>query len=629
MKLPPWFVSVVWAALLFSSPKLALSAQRPEKPNVVLILVDDLGWQDLGCYDIDEPTPYETPNLDALAKTGVMFWQGYSPAPTCAPSRSAILSGNHPARAQKTHVVGGAPPMPYHPTGARVMSPWYSGRMPADELTIARVLRRSGYATGHVGKWHIAINHKAYPQPEDLGFDWTRSDRGARSRMKDRLKDFATDKEGDPYRLDENGYPFHQNNEDALTFLREHKEQPFFLYYATWLVHSPIHTRSKALLERYADKLGVDPGVTPIREQEGQVNPFYAAMVSELDYYLGAVIDYLDVTEDPRWPAHMLSENTYLIFTSDNGGMEGGPKERYTDNYPLDRGKISAMEGGIRVPLIIRGPEIPAGIETDVMANGLDFYPTILAMTGVERPARKSLDGCDLLPLLTNDAEDPTWVREDDGSVRDAMMWHFPHGGGAMECAIRVGDYKLVRNFDHVSNPSTDELELYQLYRTRNGLAERGDIEEARNLVSEMPEKAQSMDTRLSDMLAEMEASLPYYNPNYRGYLPNKEKVCEVLRHTIEGSWVEVSFVEKGAKVERANLIYTLNGKDRYEEWFRKPAEVVAPSMVRARLPEGTTHFYLNLIDENGFLVSYPLAKQETVEKSMVKTYTRAAIPAR
>ena len=124
----------------------------------------------------------ETPNIDALAKKGVMFWQGYSPAPTCAPSRCAIMSGNHPARAQKTHVVGGAPPHPHNRT-ARMMDPWYSGRMPADEVTLAKVLRQMDTPPGTRGKWHMAINHNAYPQPRDQGFDFTRSDRGSRKPM--------------------------------------------------------------------------------------------------------------------------------------------------------------------------------------------------------------------------------------------------------------------------------------------------------------------------------------------------------------------------------------------------------------------------------------------------------------
>ena len=209
-----------------------------------------------------------------------------------------------------------------------MMDPWYSGRMPEDTFTLAKAMKANGYTTGHVGKWHIAINHNAFPQPMDVGFDFTRSDRGAHRNVKDRLSGFATSAEDDPYRLDENGFPFHQNNADALQFLNQFKDKPFFLYYCTWLVHSPIITRNEALLNKYAERMGVEPAKTPSNEVPGQHNPFYGAMVESLDYYVGQVFQYLDSTEDPRWPGHQLSENTYVIFTSDNGGMEGGPTER-------------------------------------------------------------------------------------------------------------------------------------------------------------------------------------------------------------------------------------------------------------------------------------------------------------
>ena len=314
----------VFGVLLFLLGSTS-AAERPSKPNIVLILTDDLGWQDVKCYDVDQLSPMETPNIDALAKRGVMFWQAYAPAPTCAPSRCAILSGVHPARAQKTHVVGGAPPSPINRSAHTMMPPWYSGRMPEGEFTLAKTLKKEGYTTGHSGKWHMAIQHHAFPQPEDQGFDWTRSVRGARSRMKpNRLSDFATTDEKHPYRLDQNGFPKHENSENALEFLRASKDKPFFLYYATWLVHTPIHTRSKRLLEKYCRKLGVQPDRDDPQswKDKGQTNPFYCAMVEELDYYLGKIFAYLETTEDPRWPGHRLSENTYVILTSDNGGME-------------------------------------------------------------------------------------------------------------------------------------------------------------------------------------------------------------------------------------------------------------------------------------------------------------------
>ena len=215
---------IVMKTILFLSLlslNLLAFADRPSQPNVILILTDDLGWQDVKCYDIDEPSPMETPNLDRLAQKGVKFWQAYSPAPTCAPTRCAIMSGNHPARAQKTHVVGGAPPAAYNAKNFRMMPPWYSGRMPEGEVTLARVLQNNGYETGHCGKWHMAIDHHAYPQPEDQGFDWTRHNLGTTKRMRPhRLTGFATSEEGDPYRLDENGFTTHQNSVDALTLCR-------------------------------------------------------------------------------------------------------------------------------------------------------------------------------------------------------------------------------------------------------------------------------------------------------------------------------------------------------------------------------------------------------------------------
>ena len=145
---------------------------RPAKPNVLLMLVDDLGWQDVGSYDVDEPSPYETPNIDKLARRGVLFTNGYSPSPVCSPSRCAIMSGKHPARTMSTTVASGKPPMPHHPQNSFI-SPWCRGGMDTKNVTIAEALQSNGYKTGHVGKWHIAVNHYAYPQPVDEGFDFS------------------------------------------------------------------------------------------------------------------------------------------------------------------------------------------------------------------------------------------------------------------------------------------------------------------------------------------------------------------------------------------------------------------------------------------------------------------------
>jgi len=608
-----------WLALLCilsATLSTAAATERPAKPNIILLLTDDLGWQDVKCYDIDEPSPMETPNLDALAKRGVLFWQAYSPAPTCAPSRAAILSGDHPARAQMTHVSGGKPPHA-HNDGWAIMSPWYSVRMPAATVTIAEALKANGYATGHSGKWHVAMRHHGYPQPEDQGFDYTRNSRGVQSGMKNRLTGFATRDTNDPYRLDANGFPFDQTSEDAMTFVRENKEQPFFLYFASWLVHTPIMMHSEQLLRKYERKLGVT--ITAAHQKgwtkAGQTNPFYCAMVEQLDYYVGRLFDYLENTDDPRWPGHKLIENTYIIFSSDNGGMEGHPGEIITDNYPLDRGKISAMEGGTRVPLIIAGADVPQGVQSDVMVNGLDFYPTILALTGTDKPVGKQFDGLDISTLLLQDPTDASLIRTADGAVRDTMLWHFPNSA-AQESALRIGDYKLVRNYN-----AQPELELYRLYDSENGQQNRSDIEEAHNLATKLPEKTAAMNASLTEILTEMKASYPYNNPHCQRQ-PLRTQVPTVRSNSRAGDTVLFAYQEHGAKVVRANLLYTCNGGDHFEEWFRQPATLLPGGKVSAQLPQGTSHYLINLIDENNFLVSYP-----TMTNDVAHLYSTIALP--
>ncbi len=586
---------------------------RPAKPNILLLLTDDLGWQDVKCYDIGKPSPMETPNLDALAKKGVMFWQAYSPAPVCAPSRAAILSGHHPVYGEMTSVAGGNPPNLGH-RGSKKISPWYSTRMPIKTFTIAEALKAEGYTTGHSGKWHISKNHYAYPNPFDHGFDSSVHDRGVQSRMKpSRIEGFATEAKEDPYRLDKNGYPFDVPQDAAMTFIKENKDKPFFLYYATWLVHTPIVMRSEAVLRKYEKKLGVK--ITEEHKENwdmpGQTNPFYCAMVEQLDYYVGQVFNYLEETDDPRWPGHKLMENTYIIFTSDNGGMEGGPHTIITDNYPLDRGKISVKEGGVRVPLMITGPNIPVGVQTDVMVNGLDFYPTILSLIGAKKPAGKRFDGCDLVPLLTKDINDPSLVRDSKGNVRDTMFWHFPQMENSS--SIRVGDYKLVRRYRQ------DTLELYHLYETEKGKAPvRVDIEEKKDLASSMPEKTADLNAQLSEMIESMGGRIPYYNPKYSKDIPGKDKVPKVLTCEQKGDVVNVSYQNNGAKVLYADLIYTTTGGTRDEEWLRLSAELVDGDKVTVTLPKETTHYFINLIDENNFWLSYPDVKNDPREKTKI-----------
>jgi len=206
------------------------------------------------------------------------------------------------------------------------------------------------------------------------------------------------------------------------------------------------------------------------------------------------------------------------------------------------------------------------------------------------------------------------------------MMWHFPHGD--LESTIREGDYKLVRNYDHLENAEMEELELYQLYKTENGKSVRVDIEEAKNLADEMPELASKLNKKLTEKLTEMKASYPYYNASYKKELPNKETIPTVQSNTKDGNKVSFSYTENGAKVVKANLLYTLNGGEKEEEWFQMSADLSGNNTAVATLPTGTTHYLINLIDEHSFLVSFPEMKDgKSIKRSKVK-YSADALTA-
>jgi arylsulfatase A-like enzyme len=592
-------------------------SERPEKPNVVLMLVDDLGWQDVICYDVDEPAPYETPNLDKLAQRGVLFTNGYSPAPVCSPSRCAIMSGKHPARTMSTTVASGKPPMPHHPQNSFI-SPWCRGGMDTKNVTIAEALKSNGYKTGHVGKWHIAVNHYAFPQPVDEGFDFSShylgntQARGVQNGMPNRLEGFATNQENDPYRLDEEGFPRDHVTEEALRFLSKNKQDPVFLYYASWLVHTPIQTRSKQLLEKYCQKLGYEFPKDPKGwTLEGQTNPYYCAMVEMIDYYIGKLLGYLEETDDPRWPGHKLIENTYLIFSSDNGGMEGYSNFVFTDNYPLDEGKIHVREGGIRVPFLISGPDISGGVKSEVVVNGLDFYPTILSWTGTQNSAKQILDGSDLEPLLQTDPTNSAKVMDvRTNKPRESMFWHFPNGYCQQSAHLKNG-YKLIYNHPY----ERQRVELYQLY---DGSGKRVDWEEAKDISGEEPEVADSMKQELLAFLKEMNAGMTNYNPSCtKVKMPGAGKFVSVIDQQRTNRRVRLRYQENGAKLVSAKVIYSLNGDSEDSEWFPLEAKMIPasgknPAKVEATLPAKTTHYLYNLVDENNFMVSFPqLNKQD------------------
>jgi len=577
----------------------------------MFIICDDLGWQDIGCYDVDGNAVFETPYIDALAKEGVQFWQGYSPSPVCAPSRASVLTGKHPARLGMTSVGGGRIPHPLAPH-MRVIAPYTNIRLESEEVTLPEILGPKGYYNGHVGKWHL-VGRDGKPNPFDQGFDWSRQNRGIHEffgmagwleRMKSPVRvPYGTNAPDDPYKLDENGFAHDQNTQDALDFMKEavEKKKPFYCYYAPYIVHAPNLTRTESLLKKYCAKMGYDYPLTGKEEfSPGQTNPYYAAMVETFDYNVHQIVSFLKTTDDPRWPGHKLFENTYVFITSDNGGMEWD-QENATDNYPLDLGKIHQHEGGTRVPFIILGPNIAPGVESDVMINGYDVVPTMLSLAG--EPIPDGLDGLDLSELLHQDPTDPTLVKQRDGSVRDAMLWHFPHSH-TLNSTLRKGRWKLFHNYDHRENPELNQYSLYELYQSDGSpkdIHEATDVSEQHaELTAELAEEHQAMLEDLGGMPA-------YRNPNGSKKLPHQDRVPTVLKHGNAGDgvvWVEFE-TDRSAVVE-ATLYVTRNGGSPREDWFPAPAQVVGKGRVEASVPEGTTHYVFNLVDENDFLISYP-----------------------
>jgi len=585
---------------MFALTILAALLQAPPSgpPSVVVVLMDDIGRDKVGAYGDHADAP-PTPHLDALAARGVLFRNAWA-YPVCSPTRAALLTGRHSDRTGIGTIIG---------AGDGVATP-----LPFSETILPEALPDHTSVT--LGKWHLRDVGNSDLHPVQSGFDAAVGYVGAPTYFH-----WTTHVNG--VRRNESGY-FPSALARRGTEVLGRLDEPFFLYYATWLVHTPIHTRSEALYKKYCAKLGVTPDESHAHkwEEKGQKNPWYCAMVEMLDYYVGQLVKELETTDDPRWPGHKLIENTYLIFTSDNGGMEGHPGEIITDNFPLDRGKISIMEGGTRVPLIITGPGIKAGIESDVMINGLDFYPTILSLTGTPMPKGKPLDGLNLAPLLKGDPTDPFLVKTASGKPRDTMVWHFPNSV-ALESSIRRGDYKLVRNY----TPTGEKLELFRLYKTENGTSKRVDIEEQKNLAAAHPKKAAALNEKLTAALTEMKASYPYLNPNYKRSLANKEKVPTVTSHKLSGNTATFVFKNNGAKVTRANLLYTDNGGHRYEEWYRTPATLNSDGTVTAILPKGTTHYLINLIDENNFLVSHPGGFKKDARDKQYSEYALKARP--
>lgn len=452
------------------------------RPNVVFILVDDLGWTDLGCYG---STFYRTPALDHLAAEGVQFTDAYAAAPVCSPTRASILTGKYPASVGITQYIGG------HAVGRLADVPYFY-ELPMNEYSLARALRDGGYRTWHVGKWHLG-GRRAWPDRHGFDVNVAGCEWGS-PRSYFSPYDCPTLDEGPP-----GEYLTDRLTDESIRLIEDAGPEPFFLNLWHYAVHIPIQAPQDLIVEyqRKAKRLGLDR-VDPYIEGEPmpiwhrrhqrvwrrtiQSDPAYAAMVTNLDWNIGRVIEALDRCGK--------AEDTIVIVTSDNGGLataEGSP----TCNAPLSEGKGWMADGGLRVPLIIRWPStIPGGSRVSEPVTSTDFYPTLLEAAGFPVHPGQSVEGASFLPLVRGES-----------FHRGPIFWHYPHygnQGGTPGAAVRDGDSKLIRYFED------DHLELYHLAT---------DIGERHDLASERRDEVARLGGLLDRWLQKVGARIPAANP--------------------------------------------------------------------------------------------------------------------
>lgn len=450
------FLLTLLAAMMCSFSALAA---RSRPLNVVLILADDLGWTDLGCYGSDL---YKTPNIDRLARDGVKFTQNYSACTVCSPTRAALMTGKYPARLHITDWIPGLPP-----ENPKLLVPDWTKYLPLEEPTIANAFKASGYATASIGKWHLG-GPEYYPTRHgfDLNVAGTEAPSPKTYIAPWKIPTLPEGKPGD-YLTDRLG-------DEAVKFIEQNKGNPLFLYFPHFAVHTPIQGRPDII-----KKFKAMPRAGLVHS-----NAVYAAMLESVDDTVGRVRKTL---EDLK-----LAEQTIVIFTSDNGG-----RVPTTSNHPLRVGKGSCYEGGTRVPLIVYWPGVTkAGTTNDTPVISMDLYPTLLEMAGVPDVAGHRPDGVSLVPLL----------RGTGGLKRDALFWHYPHyqhyqlGGTTPYGAIHEGDFKLIEFFSDM------RVELYNL---------RDDIGEQHDLAGQVPDKVKALRERLHAWRKEVGAQMPSPNPAY------------------------------------------------------------------------------------------------------------------
>jgi len=434
-----------------------------QKPNVIFILLDDFGYMDLGCYGSKY---YETPNIDRLARQGIRFTDAYAVCPVSSPTRACIMTGRYPVKTGITDWIPGRQATKSGSPSDKLIALPFKLQLDPGEVTIAEVLKKNGYRTMISGKWHLGGDPEYWP--ENQGFDINKGGYSAGQPNKSDTSNGYFSPYGNPRLEDgpEGEYLTDRQTDEAIKFIQDSKEKPFFLYLSYYAVHNPMQGKDK-LVEKFtlkADSLDLynkqaftrergwirDYMSKNFKERIIQSNPVYAAMIYSVDENIGRVLRKLEELN--------LDENTLVIFTSDNGGLstsEGSP----TCNYPLRAGKGWLYEGGIRVPLIIKIPGIKTKYrEIGTPVSSIDFFSTIVEFTHSENPIALT-DGVSLIPLIKK------------GKMKERpLFWHYPHysnQGVEPGSAIRLGKYKLIDNF---------EKGRQELFNLENDLSEMNDI---------------------------------------------------------------------------------------------------------------------------------------------------------
>lgn len=448
--------------------------QHADPPNIVFILVDDLGWTDVNPYAPHQDQYYETPHITQLAGQGVQFTNAYTNSANCAPSRAALLSGQYYPNNPVYTVGSGARGREEH---RDLIPPDNQTTLPLEKVTFAERLQSAGYVTGFMGKWHLGDPPEAGPKQQGFDVNVGGYGTGRPSWTGAYFRPNNNPHIGD---AQEGKYLTDYYSQKAVDFLEEHQDDHFYLQLSYYSVHSPLQAPN-ARKQPFEQKPTVG----------GHTGSTYAAMIKSVDRGVGQVMDTLGRLG--------IEEETIVVFYSDNGGVDGEAVDHWsaTDNAPLRMGKGSFYEGGIRVPLIVKWPEVvPEGVTVDEPVIGMDLYPTLLEAAGIERSSNYLLDGVTLLPLL----EDPRTATLN----RENLYWHFPgYLGGNVEkgtwrttpvSVVRSGDWKLMKFHEE------DRLELYNL---------REDLSEEHNRAEERPEKRRELHGQLERWLEENDAPLP------------------------------------------------------------------------------------------------------------------------